>query len=70
MFAATVFFAVWLGWDAKDLVWGLWISSLTLGYSFVLASALSMFFRDKIPILLFYYFPVKELLPFFGFGRK
>ena len=49
MFAATVFLAVWLGWDAKDLIWGLWISSLTLGYSFILAAALSMFFRDKIP---------------------
>lgn len=49
MFVVTVAFAAWQGWGAKDLIWGLWIASLTLGYSFILASALSMFVRDKIP---------------------
>ncbi len=48
MFVVTVAFAAWQGWDAKDLIWGLWIASLTLGYSFILASALSMFFQDEI----------------------
>ncbi len=39
MFAGTVFFAWYNRWAVADLAWSLWISSLTLGYLYVLVSA-------------------------------
>jgi hypothetical protein len=48
-FAGTVVVAGVQRWQAKDLVWSLWISSLTLGYSFIVASALSIFSRPIEP---------------------
>jgi len=38
LFAATVYFAWWNQWRVADLAWSLWISSLTLGYLFILVS--------------------------------
>ncbi len=49
MFAATIAVASWQGWVAKDIIWGLWISSLILGYSFILVSALSIYKKGIIP---------------------
>jgi hypothetical protein len=34
-FLLTVFCAVVFRWEAKDLIWGLWISSLCVGYAFI-----------------------------------
>lgn len=36
-FAVTVFLAIFYGWTARDLLWSLWISSLTIGYFTILA---------------------------------
>lgn len=36
-FVITVILAVYYGWTAKDLLWSLWISSLTIGYFTILA---------------------------------
>jgi hypothetical protein len=44
-FAGTVAVAALQRWQAKDLIWSLWISSLILGYAFIVTSALSVFFR-------------------------
>jgi len=35
-FGATVAAAVYFGWTARDLLWALWISSLTVGYLTIL----------------------------------
>ena len=35
-FLLTVFCAVVFHWEAKDIIWGLWISSLCVGYAFIL----------------------------------
>ncbi len=48
-FAGTVVVATLQRWQAKDLVWSLWISSLVLGYSFIVVSALSIFSRPVEP---------------------
>jgi hypothetical protein len=49
-FAATVTIAVWQGWVAKDIIWGLWISSLLIGYSFLVVMILSSFVRGSVPM--------------------
>lgn len=36
-FVLTIFFAFHFAWTAKDLMWSLWISSLTIGYFTILA---------------------------------
>ncbi len=38
LFGVTVFMAVQESWATTDLVWGLWVSSLAVGYSLILAS--------------------------------
>lgn len=38
LFTATVYAAWWNHWQVADLAWSLWISSLTLGYLFILVS--------------------------------
>lgn len=43
LFLGTVFLAWLEHWSATDLVWSLWISSLTLGYSYLLVSIAGMF---------------------------
>lgn len=48
-FALMVAIAAWQRWEAKDLVWGLWISSLVVGYSFILVTALSSYATDNVP---------------------
>lgn len=49
MFAATIAVAVWQEWTAKDIIWGLWISSLLLGYSYIVAGALSIYVHGNLP---------------------
>ncbi|MBP8305288.1 MAG: hypothetical protein KBE04_14315 [Phycisphaerae bacterium] len=39
-FGVTVLLAAVLRWQAKDLIWGLWISSLCVGYAHILVSIL------------------------------
>lgn len=34
-------------WSATDMVWSLWISSIVLGYSFIITSILTMFFGGQ-----------------------
>ncbi|MBU0679735.1 MAG: hypothetical protein KJ626_16655 [Verrucomicrobia bacterium] len=34
----TIVIAVALKWEARDLIWGLWISSLTFGYLFIITT--------------------------------
>lgn len=36
-FAITIILAIFYSWTAKDLLWSLWISSLTIGYFTILA---------------------------------
>lgn len=43
LFLGTVLLAWLEHWSATDLVWSLWISSLTLGYSYLLVSIAGMF---------------------------
>jgi hypothetical protein len=38
LFAGTVALAIWQDWSATDLVWGLWISSLLVGYAFIVVT--------------------------------
>ncbi|HPR64443.1 MAG TPA: DUF6498-containing protein [Thermoanaerobaculia bacterium] len=45
LFVATVSLAVVNHWEVTDLVWSLWISSLTLGYSFLMVPIASMILR-------------------------
>jgi hypothetical protein len=49
LFAATVAVASWQGWEAKELIWGLWLSSLVIGYAFILISAISIYFTGNVP---------------------
>jgi hypothetical protein len=37
-FAGTVVFATVLRWEARDVIWGLWISSLTVGYATIVSN--------------------------------
>jgi Family of unknown function (DUF6498) len=39
--------AVAQGWTATEMVWSLWISSLVLGYSFIITAILAMFFGGQ-----------------------
>ncbi len=48
-FAATVAVASWQGWEARELIWGLWLSSLVIGYAFILISSLSTYFTGNAP---------------------
>ncbi len=48
-FTAMVAVASWQGWEAKELIWGLWISSLVIGYAFILISAISIYFTGNMP---------------------
>jgi len=47
VFAGTVAFAAYQNWTAKDIIWSLWISSLVLGYSFIIFSSLTIFLYGK-----------------------
>jgi len=53
-FAFTVACAWFFQWQAKDLIWGLWTSSLCVGYSFIVFSIVSgaLRARRQIPVLL------------------
>ncbi|MDI6845639.1 MAG: hypothetical protein QME28_05820 [Candidatus Saccharicenans sp.] len=43
LFMGTVYLARQERWLASDLVWSLWISSLAVGYSYILVSIGGMF---------------------------
>ncbi|UCF65734.1 MAG: hypothetical protein JSW33_07845 [bacterium] len=47
MFLANFLWAVHQNWSATDLVWSLWISSLVLGYAYILVSIAGMLFFGK-----------------------
>lgn len=49
-FAATLLVAYWQGWVAKDIIWGLWISSLLIGYSFLVVMILSSYVHGTVPM--------------------
>jgi hypothetical protein len=49
-FAATVSVAAWQGWAAKDIIWGLWISSLIIGYSFIVLMIVSSCLHGSLPM--------------------
>ncbi|MBN1779567.1 hypothetical protein JW948_00440 [bacterium] len=51
IFAAIVYLAWWFGWETADLAWGLWISSLTVGYSLILASIFGQSVQKNRPDL-------------------
>ncbi len=40
-FILTLGFALLFRWEAKDLIWGLWISSLCVGYAFIVKMIIS-----------------------------
>jgi hypothetical protein len=48
-FAVLVLIASWQGWEAKELIWGLWISSLVIGYAFIIISSVSIYFTGNVP---------------------
>jgi len=47
LFAFTVVLAAWQRWSATDLIWGLWISSLVVGYSFIVTALASAVVRAR-----------------------
>jgi hypothetical protein len=49
-FFATVLIAYWQGWVAKDIIWGLWVSSLLIGYSFLVTMILSSYVHGSAPM--------------------
>jgi hypothetical protein len=44
MFFINFVWAVYQNWSATDLVWSLWISSLVLGYAYILVSIFGTLF--------------------------
>ena len=44
-FAGTVAAVVFFDWQAKDVIWGLWICSLTFGYTTIVVSIFAPAFR-------------------------
>lgn len=52
LFLVTAAFAWYEQWSAKDLVWSLWISSLVLGYSYILTSIFGGLLRGD-PVLIY-----------------
>src|SRR3990170_9101162 len=52
LFVGTVALAWYEQWSAKDLVWSLWISSLVLGYSYILTSIFGGLLRGD-PVLIY-----------------
>ena len=44
-FIINLILAVYQQWSTTDLLWSLWISSLTLGYAYILTAILGMLFR-------------------------
>lgn len=46
-FVFTLFSALFFDWQAKDLIWGLWISSLTVGFTTILTILISNISQGK-----------------------
>jgi hypothetical protein len=49
IFLLNLALAIYEKWSATDLIWGLWIASLTLGYAYILVAILGMFIRGEQP---------------------
>jgi hypothetical protein len=52
IFILNFIMAVSQNWTAKDLVWSLWISSLILGYAYILTTIMGFFIRGDREALL------------------
>lgn len=51
-FVLNFILAVYQQWSVTDLLWSLWISSLTLGYAYILTALLGMLFRgDQLTMI-------------------
>jgi hypothetical protein len=50
LFAATVYAAWYKGWQVADLAWSLWISSLTLGYLYIIVSIIGTLIQGPVQI--------------------
>lgn len=48
LFAIAVALSIYYGWTAKDLLWSLWISSLTIGYCTILFGIGRNFIQGKV----------------------
>ncbi len=48
-FGAVVVFAVYMDWTTKDLLWSLWISSLSIGYFILVSGFLGNVLRGNSP---------------------
>jgi hypothetical protein len=51
MFCVNLIWAVYQQWEVSDLLWGLWISSLLLGYGYIFISMFSSLFSMNRPAL-------------------
>ena len=51
IFLLNLALVVYEKWSATDLIWSLWIASLTLGYAYILVAILGMFIRGEQPRL-------------------
>lgn len=47
-FALIVISALYFKWEAKDIIWGLWASSLSIGYALILIGSLQGLFIGKV----------------------
>lgn len=50
-FALTLAWAILFQWEARDVIWGLWISSLVVGYGFILFAIVSMLWGEEERVL-------------------
>lgn len=50
-FLLNLALAIYQQWSVTDLLWGLWISSLTLGYAYILAAIAGMVIRRDAHVL-------------------
>ena len=67
-FLLTLSFAVILRWEAKDLIWGLWISSLCVGYAFIVRVIVGgVMARSRQMPALVAFFSAAFVLAFFTF---
>lgn len=46
-FLATIFFIIVLGWQARDVIWGLWACSLCVGYAYIVTAIVSPVYHAK-----------------------
>jgi hypothetical protein len=46
-FIITVICVAVLEWQARDIIWGLWISSLSIGYAYIVAVVIASVYNSK-----------------------